>query len=139
MDYRAIAMAMILVGSQSAAQTTIPEATELMQSRRCTASVGWVFSGAATPPPSTMSMNNDDGWCWLDATATQGSLVIAPTIRVTRQPAHGQIVVSPTPVKNKTRIAYKPAPTFTGKDSFTVLNVNTNNERQVEVTVTPTQ
>lgn len=134
MDYRAIAMAMILVGSQSVAQTTIPEATELMRSRRCTASV---FSGAATPPPSTISMNNDDGWCWFDATAMQGSVVIAPIIRVTRQPAHGQIAISPAPIKNKTRIAYKPAPRFTGKDSFAVLNVNTDNERQVEVTVTP--
>ena len=137
MDYRTIAMVMILVGSQGVAQTTIPEAKETLQSRRCTANVGWVFSGAATPSPSTITMNNDDGWCWFEATATQGSLVFAPTIRVTRQPAHGQIVISPAPVKNKTRIAYKPEPRFTGKDAFTVLNVNTNNERQVEVTVTP--
>ena len=137
MDYRAVAIVMILVGSQGVARTIIPEAQETLQSRHCTANVVWVFSGATTLPPSTIAMNNDDGWCWFEATATQGSLAIAPTIRVTRQPAHGQIVISPAPVKNKTRIAYKPEPRFTGKDAFTVLNLNPNNGREVEVPFAP--
>jgi hypothetical protein len=79
---------------------------------------------------------SNDGWCGYNARAVTG-LVLAPEMRVTRAPSHGKIDIRHAPSKDMTRVAYRPEPSFTGIDTFTVLDVDTNNEREFVVTVTP--
>jgi hypothetical protein len=118
------------------AQTSISVPMPL--SRECIKHVPFLFAGKATPEPSTLKMNNDGGWCWFDNTSLpHNTATFTAELRVTRKPVHGQIVVGPSAVPNKTRVSYKPDKGYVGMDSFTVINMTTNNERQVDVTIVP--
>lgn len=89
------------------------------------------------PPVSdTVTVSNDGNWCsWTRATILAGtSEPLGVPMRVTQQPAHGEITI--TVMAAATKIAYKPAAGFTGTDRFTLVNQKTNIERSTVVTVT---
>ena len=84
----------------------------------------------------TVTMSNDGKWCWWTrATILAGnSQPQGVPMRVTQQPAHGEVEI--TVMADATKIAYKPAAGFTGTDRFMLVNQKTNIERATVVTVT---
>ena len=82
---------------------------------------------------STINMKNDGGWCWLTVWATHGSLLYAPTFHVSHPPTHGELMMGE--VSKRARIEYRPVAAFAGEDTYTIVDVMTNMERVVRVTV----
>ena len=72
------------------------------------------------PPDGRIAMANDGGWCTIDFTHSmyEGLLPIVAPLHVRRPPAHGEAMVGS--VGPSMRIAYRPAPGFTGSDGFSV-------------------
>jgi hypothetical protein len=107
-------------------------------SRQCDKHIPFLFAGKAQADPSTLKMNNDGGWCWFDNTSLpHGTAKFVAELRVSRPPTHGQIIIGPASDSNKTRVSYKPDKGYVGTDGFAVINMTTNNERQVDVTIVP--
>jgi hypothetical protein len=109
--------------------------SELQSAKTCssTSSLASVGAGNGQVGETKMTVGNDGGWCWFSLTATKGSLIYAPTYRVTRAPSHGELMMGE--VDHRMRIAYKPVPGFAGEDTFDIANPVTNSERTVTVTV----
>jgi hypothetical protein len=80
-------------------------------------------------------LSNDGGWCWVGLYATLGGLLYAPDFRVIRPPAHGELLMGE--VDKRTRVAYKPAPGFTGEDTFQIVDKTTASERVFTLTIVP--
>lgn len=70
-------------------------------------------------PDASIGVVNDGGWCAIryQVTMPNGSLTTSEAI-VTHPPAHGSTMVGT--LDGKLRIAYRPAPGFTGEDTFSV-------------------
>jgi hypothetical protein len=126
-----IAAALIAVcGSAVYAQS--PSVTELPRAKGCSEKSDFATAGRSIGT-TDITMTNDGGWCWMDLSATQGSLQYLPTYQVDKAPAHGQIVMGA--VGMKARIAFKPEAGFVGTDTYTLTNTMSHTERVVTVTV----
>jgi hypothetical protein len=70
-------------------------------------------------PDASIAMGNDGGWCSIayQAQMPNGAPTVADA-SVTRPPGHGEAMVGT--LNGLLRIAYRPAPGFTGPDAFTV-------------------
>jgi hypothetical protein len=114
-----------------------PEISELKRAKPCstTSSMASTGAGSGQVGETKMTVGNDGDWCWFSISGTTGSLFYAPTYRITRAPAHGEVMMGE--VNHRARIAYRPAPGFTGEDGFDIANRVTNSERSVTVTVVP--
>jgi len=124
-----------LLSWANSGQAQTPVITDLQQAKRCSirstmAAQGQVGNVVGT---AKIEMTNDGGWCWLSMWGTQGSLLYAPTYRVSRPPAHGDLLMGE--VNKRRRIAYKPASGFVGEDTYTMVNVMNNLVLVVTVTV----
>jgi hypothetical protein len=82
---------------------------------------------------TTIRVSSGGGWCWVDISATMGTIRIVATYSLTHAPAHGEVLMGE--VNQKMRIAYRPASGFVGDDSFVIVNRMTNSERPFAVTV----
>jgi hypothetical protein len=116
----------------SAVYAQSPSVTELPRARGCSSRSVTAIAGQMIGT-TDMKMINDGGWCWLNLTATNGSLLYLPTYRVVKAPAHGTIVMGPVGMRD--RVAFKPDAGFIGTDTYSVMNTMTNDERDVTVTV----
>jgi hypothetical protein len=94
---------------------------------------GSVTRGEVVPRPSTITMNNDGGWCGGRITTTMGASVFGAPMRVVQQPAHGPVSI--TVLTHATEILYKPNPDYIGPDSFSAKNETYNIERSYNVVV----
>jgi hypothetical protein len=79
-------------------------------------------------------MNNDGGWCGNLLTSVWASFAFGAPMRLTRQPAHGQVAI--TVLSGGTQVLYKPDAGFTGSDSFSVINETLNIIMPYNVVVT---
>ena len=69
-------------------------------------------------PDGRVRMGNDGGWCMLSFEAQWAGIDINGPLDVRTPPAHGEVVVGS--LGGRDRIAYRPAPGFTGADAFVV-------------------
>ncbi|MDR3538231.1 MAG: hypothetical protein P4L71_17180 [Acetobacteraceae bacterium] len=69
-------------------------------------------------PHGTIVMGDDGGWCQIRFQHYWGQKPLQAPLAVLTPPAHGEAMVGS--VGLSLRIAYKPAPGFTGTDHFTV-------------------
>ncbi len=70
------------------------------------------------PPHATITVGDDGGWCQIAFEHYWGDHPIQAPLAVVAPPAHGEAMVGS--IGLSLRIAYKPAPGFTGSDRFTV-------------------
>ena len=84
-------------------------------------------------------MSNDGGWCFGPGIGNQmyGHRIM-PEYKLSQNPAHGTVTITPVPEpgKERTRVAYKPQPGFLGQDSFEVTIFHPAGIRYVSTTVT---
>ena len=122
-----------LIGHTSQSQTG-SNSRRLRRASHCVAHGGGFAYAGGIALPSTVTMNNDGGWCGGLSYTTEGGHVFGVPMHLTKQPDHGEVSIR---VRDKgTVVAYRPNPGFIGSDSFTVLNEMVNMERQYNVTVT---
>lgn len=69
-------------------------------------------------PHGDIRMNNDGGWCWIVYTLTYDFNPTWSNLALHTPPAHGSAVLGT--LGGKLRMAYQPAPGFTGSDDFEV-------------------
>lgn len=117
------------------AQTVAP--ANLQRAKLCSISTTKAQVGHEGNNPSnwTINLSNDGGWCWHGTHARFGQ-AYAPTFRVTSPPAHGELAMGEVNPP-RTRVAYRPAPGFVGKDTFTL--TESIKGWQIIATVTVTQ
>jgi hypothetical protein len=72
-----------------AAPPLTPDANQLSRSKVCSVTLQPLVTGNYQPPPSTLTMNNDGGWCWFYNWATFHSIRVIPIMNVTKPPMHG--------------------------------------------------
>jgi hypothetical protein len=121
-------LAAIVSATMAWAQTGIaqsPDIAGLKRSKVCfigstKATVGGAGNVAGH---STIRMSNDGGWCWLSLWATHGSVAYVATFRLAEPPSHGEVLMGE--VNKRARVAYKPAPGFTGEDTYTIVDTMT--------------
>jgi hypothetical protein len=71
------------------------------------------------PPHGRIAMDNDGGWCAIRFHfAVRGQIPVIARLHLVRPPAHGRVVLGT--LRGAMRIAYRPAPGFTGRDRFAV-------------------
>jgi hypothetical protein len=70
------------------------------------------------PPEASIVTNNDGGWCQIHFQFYWARQPIQAPLAVTTPPMHGDAMVGS--VGDSLRIAYRPAPGFTGQDRFVV-------------------
>jgi hypothetical protein len=78
-------------------------------------------------------MNNDGGWCGTLSKMIMYSRVFGAKMHVTKQPAHGEVVI--VVYGNGTSITYRPNPGFVGSDTFKVENEAMKQDVPFEVMV----
>jgi hypothetical protein len=110
-----------------------PSVMDLPRAKGCSEHSNFATAGRMLGT-TDITMSNDGGWCWMDLSATQGSLQYLPTYRVSKAPVHGQVVMGA--VGMKARIAFKPEAGFAGSDTYTLMNTLNNSERVVTITIT---
>ena len=125
----AAALTAILANAAFAQSVSV---TDLPRAKGCSEKSNFATAGR-TQGTTDMTMTNDGGWCWMDLSATQGSLQYLPTYQVDKAPAHGQVVMGA--VGMKARIAFKPEAGFVGTDTYTLMNTLNHSEREVTITV----
>jgi hypothetical protein len=138
----ALVPVLAIVGCKQQAEGLAPPASAeaalpidgLQRANRCTTQLSVLFQGTISPP-STMTMGNDGGWCWIAVQVTAFGTPSASVLQMRRAPSHGQLLIGR--VGERSRVAYRPEPGFVGNDSFTVVNLTFNLERVVNVTVSP--
>ena len=97
---------------------------------------GDIWPGDYLPPHGSILMSNDGGWCQIGHVFTYRQAVSVGTLSVATPPIHGQVRTGA--VGPQLRIAYRPAPGFTGTDGFVVhLNTPEPWDIPVQVTVVP--
>jgi len=70
-------------------------------------------------PDAQIAMGNDGGWCSIGyQTQMPNGAPSVSEASVTKPPGHGEAMVGT--LNGRLRIAYRPAPGFTGRDEFTV-------------------
>lgn len=121
---------MVALCARGEAQT--PAASELQRSKACSTRAPLTYPGGPTIQ-TTIRVSSGGGWCWVDISATMGTIRIVATYSLTHAPAHGEVLMGE--VNQKMRIAYRPAAGFVGDDSFVIVNRMTNSERPIAVTV----
>lgn len=112
-----------LRGAPSAAQpTTVPPMDALQASKPCT----WKrlsYDDIQKLGKYSITMSNDGGWCWIHIRiAVAGLGYKAGPVTVSQPPAHGELVSGAVgdPKEGYVRVAYRPTPSYTGSNSFTV-------------------
>ena len=71
------------------------------------------------PPHGRIAMDNTGGWCAIRFHfAVRGQIPVIAPLHLARAPAHGRVVVGN--LDGAMRIAYRPAPGFSGRDRFSV-------------------
>ncbi len=70
------------------------------------------------PPNASLTVDNDGAWCQIMFQHWWGGQPLQAPLSVITPPAHGEAVVGSVGVS--LRIAYRPAPGFSGRDSFVV-------------------
>ena len=108
-------------------QSTAAEMQALMSSRLCEPNLpvfgrfffpGDVPPGTYIPPQGNIRMNNDGGWCQISHIFVFRDVEEVGTMTLATPPAHGEVRTGN--VGKQLRIAYRPAPGFTGIDDFVV-------------------
>ena len=75
---------------------------------------GWQF----IPAEGSILMRNDGGWCSIGHQFNFNGALLTPEMTMLHPPAHGQVVFGAT--DGRLRLAYQPAPGFSGTDQFRV-------------------
>jgi hypothetical protein len=109
-----------------------PAISELPRATVCRTKMPLVIAGGAAMQ-STIRVSSNGGWCWIELSATTGSMKYVPTYIVSKIPAHGEILMGE--VNGRRRIAFRPVTGFVGDDSFVLVNQVSNSERAVTVTI----
>jgi hypothetical protein len=114
---------------------TAPDVNGLTRAGVCVVHGARNIGGATGSSP--MTVKNDGGWCWnnLPHNYNRSTWIAAHDTVVITPPQHGRVVVGDVD-NHRVRVAYQPAPGFTGTDTFTT-GFNIVDTRVVwEVTVT---
>ena len=69
-------------------------------------------------PDGRIRMGNDGGWCMIGFNVQWAGIDVDAPLSVRTPPAHGEVMVGS--LAGRDRIAYRPAPGFTGSDAFSV-------------------
>lgn len=89
---------------------------KLTGARECVSSAYHV----APADNATITVKNDGGWCWADTDEkTYWHTFSAEYVAVLQPPEHGHVLVGDV-ANQKVRVAYRPNPGFSGRDSFIV-------------------
>jgi hypothetical protein len=131
----AATFAVMLVVSWAATSAGQTESVDkLTKASECTYQGGHFINGQKLTVQ--MTVKNDGGWCWSDgySSPSTGRYLSARDLVVTDPPKHGHAVVGDMP-NHYLRIAYQPAPGFSGQDSFTVHYNVTEAEKTIQITV----
>ncbi len=75
-------------------------------------------SGQFIPAEGSIQMRNDGGWCSIRHQFNFNGALSTPEMTMLDPPAHGQVVLGAT--EGRLRLAYQPAPGFSGTDQFRV-------------------
>ena len=108
-------------------QSTAAEMQALVSSKLCEPNLpvfgrfffpGDVPPGTYIPPQGNIRMNNDGGWCQISHIFVFREVEEVGTMTQAKPPAHGEVRTGN--VGKQLRIAYRPAPGFTGIDDFVI-------------------
>jgi hypothetical protein len=129
-----LAIALGLLSSAAMAQTQMQ--TVIRDGRpiasQCSTARVYISAGGAVVPIQWV-MNNDGGWCGTLSKMIMYSRVFGAKMHVTKQPAHGEVVI--VVYGNGTSITYRPNPGFVGSDTFKVENEAMKQDVPFEVMV----
>lgn len=70
------------------------------------------------PAEGSIQMRNDGGWCSIRHQFNFNGALSTPEMTMLDPPAHGQVVLGA--LEGRIRLAYQPAPGFSGTDQFRV-------------------
>ena len=93
--------------------------SDLPKSKVCSADDGGWSPAGGSVKTGEITMNNDGGWCGQRLGISYNSVVFGGAMRLTQQPAHGEVSIRPH--QDSTDVYYKPDPGYVGPDRFAVL------------------
>lgn len=125
---------MVLVAGCDGIPKALKEAPPMTRSLTCAVTGENVFGRPDHTPRSTITMNNDGNWCWMNSTESWRGRVYGPWLTVTRPPQYGTLQIDVT--EGSTRVAYRPNPGFVGTDAFQTRSQELNYEVNYHVGVT---
>lgn len=112
----------------------LKQAPPLTSSAACTVGGENVVGRAYRNPIATIVMNNDGGWCWMMSAESNRGMPYGPYLKVTRPPQYGTLQIDV--LETRTRVAYRPNPSFVGTDGFETRSMEVGFEVDYRVTVT---
>jgi hypothetical protein len=110
-------------GNMTVAQQSAADVTSLPNAKTCSAHINkFGYYNDRTPGQGTIQMTNDGGWCWIEMAFTSRNTYYVPAMTISQPPRNGTALTGgvDTSGGKRVRLAYRPAPGFTGSDSFTV-------------------